>query len=222
MKKFADLYELAAARKGGPDAVEALITKPKSAAALARISDDRWLAGMAKAVFRAGFNWKVIANKWPGIEEAFNGFDPHHVAFMSEDRLDTLMQDTRVIRHWRKLKAIVANASYVLELSEEHGSAGRYFARYPSREYIGLLTDIRKRGAFLGGTSGQYFLREMGRDSFILSRDVVAALTREEIFTGSPTSKASLKSIQQAFNVWVEDGGESLTRVSRVLAFTVG
>jgi 3-methyladenine DNA glycosylase Tag len=222
VKRFADLYELAAARKGGPDAVEELIPKPKSAAALARISDDRWLSGMAKAVFRAGFNWKVIANKWPGIEDAFNAFDPHQVAFLSVDGLDALMKDTRVIRHWRKLKAIVANAQYVLDLAAEHGSAGQYFARYPSIEYIGLLTDIKKRGSFLGGTTGQYFLREMGRDSFILSRDVLAALTREQVFTGSPTSKTSLKSIQQAFNTWVDDGGESLTRVSRVLAFTIG
>lgn len=222
MRKFADLYELAAARKGGPDAVEALISMPKSAAALSRITDDRWLSGMAKAVFRAGFNWKVIKNKWPGIEDAFNAFDPHHVAFLSEDGLDALMKDTRVIRHWRKLKAIVANAQYLLELADEHGTAAKYFARYPSTEYIGLLADIKKHGSFLGGTSGQYFLREMGRDSFILSRDVLAALTREEIFTGSPTSKASMKSIQQAFNTWVDDGGGSLTRVSRVLAFTIG
>jgi 3-methyladenine DNA glycosylase Tag len=62
----------------------------------------------------------------------------------------------------------------------------------------------------------------MGKDSFILSRDVVTALRREGIFTGSPTSKSSLVAIQAAFNEWVADGGRSLTRVSRVLAFTVG
>ena len=62
----------------------------------------------------------------------------------------------------------------------------------------------------------------MGKDSFLLSKDVVAALQREEVFDGSPTSKRSLASIQEAFNHWVADGGKSLTRVSRVLAFTVG
>ena len=48
------------------------------------------------------------------------------------------------------------------------------------------------------------------------------ALQREKAFEGSPTSKSSLASIQDAFNFWVGDGGKSLTRVSRVLAFTVG
>ena len=222
MKKFSRLYEQAAKKKGGEQKLESMIPKPKSAAVLARVPDDRWLSGMAKAVFRAGFNWKVVENKWPGIEDAFHDFDPRGVAFMSDDDLDVLVKDARIIRHWKKLKAIRANAQYVVDVAAEHGSAAKYFARYPSTEYIGLLDEIRKRASFLGGTTGQYFLREMGKDSFILSRDVVAALTREKVFDGTPTSKTSLRAIQGAFNEWVEDGGKSLTRVSRVLAFTVG
>src|SRR5210317_589218 len=108
MKKFSALYKQAASRKGGEKVLEGMIARPWSAAALARLPDDRWLSGMAKAVFRAGFNWSVIDKKWPDIELAFNGFDPHHVAFLSDDDLDELLKDARVIRHWRKLKAIRA------------------------------------------------------------------------------------------------------------------
>jgi len=222
MKDFSKLYDLAAQRKGGEKALEALIPKPRSAATLARIPDDRWLSGMAKAVFRAGFNWKVVENKWESTEAAFDGFDPHDVAFMSDDDLDVLVKHTRIIRHWKKLKAIRANAQYVVDLEAEHGSAAKYFARHPSSEFIDLLADIKKRALFLGGTTGQYFLREMGKDSFILSRDVVAALRREKVFDGSHTSKSSQTAIQAAFNEWVENGGQTLTRVSRVLGFTVG
>jgi len=222
MRSFAELHALAAARKGGDEALESMITKPKSAAALARIPDDRWLAGMAKAVFRAGFNWSVVDKKWPDIEAAFDGFDPGRTAFLSDEDLDVLLKDPRVIRQWRKLKAIVANAQYLVDLAAEHGSAARYFAKYPADEYIDLLADMKQRAAYLSGPTGQYFLREMGKDSFILSRDVVAALAREGVFSGSPKSKSSLKAIQAAFNDWVADGGESLTRVSRVLAFGTG
>jgi 3-methyladenine DNA glycosylase Tag len=213
---------MAASRKGGERALESLIPRPKSAATLARIGDDRWLSGMAKAVFRAGFNWSVVDNKWSGIEAAFEGFDPHRVAFLSDDDLDVLMKDERIIRHWRKLKAIRTNAQYLVDLSAEFGTAARYFANFASTEYIDLLDDIKTRGSFLGGTTGQYFLRELGKDSFILSRDVIAALKREKVFDSTPTSKTSLADIQQAFNEWVDDGGKSLTRVSRVLAFTIG
>lgn len=222
MKDFQKLYDLAAQRKGGPKALEALIPKPRTKTALAKIPDDRWLSAMAKSVFRAGFNWAVVENKWPDIEAAYNGFDPHAVAFQSDDDLDKLVKDARVIRAWKKLKAIRGNAQYVVDLAAEHGSAARYFAEFPSSNYIALLDDLKKRGSYLGGTSAQYFLREMGRDSFILSKDVVAALSREKVFTGSATSKTSLASIQDAFNSWVDDGGQSLTRVSRVLAFTTG
>ena len=222
MKKFSALYKQAASRKGGEKVLEGMIARPRSAAALARLPDDRWLSGMAKAVFRAGFNWSVIDKKWPDIELAFNGFDPHHVAFLSDDDLDELLKDARVIRHWRKLKAIRANAQYTVDLASEHGTAAKYFADYPTAEYVGLLQNLKKHAAYLGGTTGQYFLRELGKDSFILSKDVIAALRRESVFDGSPTSKSSLADIQGAFNEWVDDGGESLTRVSRVLAFTVG
>ena len=222
MKAFSKLYDLAASRKGGDKALEALIPSPRSSAALARIPDDRWLAAIAKSVFRAGFNWKVVENKWPDIEAAYDGFDPQFVAFQSDDDLDRLVKDPRVIRAWRKLKAVRANAQYVVDLAAEHGSAAKFFATYPSTSYIELLDDMKKRGSHLGGTTAQYFLREIGKDSFILSRDVVAALKREKVFDGTPTSKTSLRLIQAAFNTWVDDGGKSLTRVSRVLAFTVG
>jgi 3-methyladenine DNA glycosylase Tag len=221
MKKFAKLYQQAAEAKGGPAALEALIGAPKSQAALARIPDDRWLSGIAKAIFRAGFNWKVVENKWPDIEAAYDGFEPLGVAFQSDDDLDALVKDPRVIRQWRKLKAIRTNAQYLVDLAAEHGSAARYFAAWPAAEYVDLLADMQNRGAMLGGTSAQYFLREMGKESFILSQDVVTALRREEVFDGTPNSKASRRAIQAAFNDWVADGGENLTRVSRVLAMTV-
>ncbi len=222
MQSFDALYETAAARKGGDAALEALITKPKSKAALEKIPDDRWLAAIAKSVFQAGFNWSVVENKWPDIEAAYDGFDPRAIAMQSDDDLDALVKDPRVIRQWKKLKAIRSNAHYLVELADEHGTAARYFARFPSTDYVDLLADMKARGAYLGGTTAQYFLRRMGKDSFILSKDVVAALQRENVFDGSPTSKSSLGKIQAAFNTWVSDGGESLTRVSRVLAFTVG
>ncbi|MEM6511926.1 MAG: DNA-3-methyladenine glycosylase I [Pseudomonadota bacterium] len=222
MQSFDDLHAMAASRKGGTKALEALIPMPRTPAALERIADDRWLSAIAKGVFRAGFNWRVVENKWPGTEEVFEGFNPVWLAMQPDEELERFIRDQRIIRHWKKVKAIRSNAKYLVDLAEEYGSAARYFARFPSEAYIELLADMKSRGAYLGGVTGQYVLREMGKDSFILSRDVVAALSREKVFDGSPGSKRSMKSIQAAFNDWVVDGGQSLTRVSRVLAFTVG
>ena len=222
MLSFEQLYAHAAERKGGPEALEALIPKPKSNRTLARVADDRWLSDMTKRVFQAGFNWKVVENKWPGFEAAFEHFDPHAIAAYSDDDLDALMKDTRVIRQWRKLKATRHNAQFIVDLEQEHGSAAKFFARSPSSAYVELLGTLKDRGAWMGGTTAQYFLRGMGKDSFILSKDVVKALQRETVITGSAGSKSALNDIQQAFDQWLSEGGKSLTRISRVLAFTVG
>lgn len=222
MKSFKTLYATAAKRKGGSKQLEALLTTPKSPRSLVRIRDDRWLSELTKCVFQAGFNWKVVENKWPGFEEAFDGFDPEVISRYSDDDLQALLKDTRVIRQWRKLKATRENAQMLVDMAEEHGSAAKFFGNYPATEYVELLAHLKKHGAWLGGTTAQYFLRGMGKDSFILSKDVVAALIREKVVTSSPTSIAAMADVQQAFNQWMEQGGDSLTRVSRVLAFTVG
>src|SRR5215470_7471859 len=76
MKHFDTIRARAAKRKGGDAELMALLPKVKSAAALARMKDDRVLSDMTKRVFSAGFAWSVIEKKWPGFEVAFLGFEP--------------------------------------------------------------------------------------------------------------------------------------------------
>lgn len=222
MKSFAALYDQAAKRKGGAKVFEALLPTPLSEAELAGISDDRWLSMMCKRVFQAGFNWRMVENKWSDIEQAFAGFHPQRWMFMSDDDLDRLLKDKRIIRHATKILAVRDNATFICDLAEEHGSAARFFADWPVEDYVGLLRLLKKRAARLGGNSGQYFLRFMGKDSFILSRDVVAALQREGVIDSEPKSQRDMKLVQAAFNRWREESGRPLTHISKVLAFTVG
>jgi len=62
----------------------------------------------------------------------------------------------------------------------------------------------------------------MGKDSFILSRDVVIALLREGVVSNDPKSQRDLKLVQAAFNHWQQESGRPLTQISKILAFTVG
>ncbi len=222
MRSFAALYDRAAKRKGGAKALEALLPMPLAKARLVKISDDRWLAMMSQCVFQAGFNWRVVEKKWPAIEAAFAGFYPQRWKFMSDDDLDRLLGDKRIIRHATKILAVRDNATLLCDLAEEHGSAARFFADWPAEDYTGLLLLLKKRAARLGGTSAQYFLRAMGKDSFILSRDVVAALLREAVVDTEPKSQRDLKRVQDAFNHWCRESGRPLSQISKVLAFTVG
>jgi 3-methyladenine DNA glycosylase Tag len=222
MRKFVEIYTIAAKRHGGEAALESLLDKPKSRAQLAGVPDDRWLACMTRCVFQAGFNWKVVENMWPGFEEAFQGFDPGRCAMLHDEDFERLVNDKRIVRHGTKIRSVQHNAVFVTELAREYGSAGKAFGNWPATDYVGLLALIKKRGSRLGGNTGQYFLRFMGVDSFILSRDVVARLVAEGVIDKTPSSQKAMTAVQDAFNAWQVESNRSLTEISRVLAFSIG
>ena len=221
LRDFDELFAVAAGRKGGAKAFAASLPAVKTPEELARVPDDRWLSMMAKCVFQAGFNWKVVDNKWPGFKEAFEGFDPGRWSLMSDDDLDRLLKDTRVVRHAKKLASVGENAIFLRDLAAEHGSAAAFFAGWPDQDYVGLLDVLKKRGSRLGGATGQYFLRFMGKDSFMTGGDVVKALIREGVVEKAPTSKRDMAQVQEAFNRWSAQSGRPMAHVSRTLACTV-
>ncbi|CTQ60963.1 DNA-3-methyladenine glycosylase I [Roseibium album] len=225
MRSLEEIEALATQKKGGAEKLAALLGEhnlPKSEAELDKIGDDRWLAMFTKCVFQAGFSWKVIEQKWPGFEEAFQGFDVARLSFLPDEAFEALLKDTRIVRNGAKIKAVQDNAVFLKELAIEHGSAARFFSRYPVTDQIGLMELMKKRGSRLGGTTGQLALRFMGKESFILTGDVVNALIRENVIENDRMSKKNLKEIQVAFNDWKTTSGRSFNEISRILAFSVG
>jgi 3-methyladenine DNA glycosylase Tag len=222
LQAFSAIYQKAAARKGGDDALEALLPKPKTAAQLNRITDDRYLAEMTKCVFRSGFVWQIIENKWPGFEAAFDRFDTAACAMLSDEALEQLGEDTRIVRNGAKIASVRANAQFIREVKAECGGFGRYVGDWPVEDIVGLWTELKRRGARLGGNTGPFFLRFVGKDTFMLSPDVVTALMRQKVVDKAPSSKKALASVQEAFNTWRADSGRSLAEISRTLSYTVG
>ena len=180
------IYQKAAARKGGGDALEALLPKPKTAAQLNRITDDRYLAEMTKCVFRSGFVWQIIENKWPGFEAAFDGFDTAACAMLSDEALEQLGEDTRIVRNGAKIASVRGNAQFIRTVKAECGGFGRYVSAWPVEDIVGLWSDLKRRGARLGGNTGPFFLRFVGKDTFMLSPDVVTALIRQKVIDKTP------------------------------------
>jgi hypothetical protein len=73
----------------------------------------------------------------------------------------------------------------------------------------------------MGGNSGPYFLRMAGKDTFVLTGDVVRALNRWGAVEGTPKGKAARRLVQEAFNRWVEETGRPLCQLSMILARSV-
>ena len=220
---FKRIRERAARRKGGEKALAALLPKPRENKELAKLTDDRVLAEMARRVFCAGFVWSVIDKKWPGFEEAFLGFNPKRLLFQPSEFWEKLTQDTRIVRNPTSIRSVRDNAKFVTDIAAEHGSFGKFLAAWPADDQIGLLETFAKRGSRLGGFSGQYLLRFVGRDSFILTGDLMMCLRDAGVpISEKGTSKKDQKLAQAQINAWAEESGLPLTHISRICALSIG
>lgn len=221
LRKFSEIVKLAE-KHHGKAGLKAKLAEHYGKPASLKQSDDRFLAGMSKAVFSAGFSWEVIENKWPGFEEAFDHFDPHKVAFYADRDIARLLKDTRIVRNGAKIQASIANARFVVDTAKEHGSFSKFLKSWPTTDQVGLLEHFKKNASHLGPIGAMYFLRFNGWDAFILSPDVTKALIREKVVSKAPTSRSDMKAVQAAFNAWTSESGLPQKDVSRILSYSVG
>lgn len=222
MRTLDEILAISIKRKGSEQAVFDGFQPSKSSDEIAAIPDDRWLAEMTRAIFQAGFNWKVVDRMWSGFEAAFDGFDIGRNAMMSDDRFDELCKDTSIVRYPQKIQSVQKNAVYIQQIAEEHGSFGAFVANWPREDFAELLDALKKNANRLGGTTGQYFLRAMGVDGYILSKDVTGRLIAEGVIEKAPTSKSAMNSVQSAINSWSAETGRSLKEISRIMATSCG
>ena len=121
-----------------------------------------YLEVMSKSVFQSGMSWKVIESKWPETREAFQGFDINKVANFHEKDIEDLTKDTRVVRNYRKLVAVVSNAKKILELDKAYGSFQQYLRSHGN--FDETLKAIRRDFKFMGPTGIYVFLYVVGED----------------------------------------------------------
>ena len=223
MKKFTQIQERAELRKGGATALKKLLPQVATKKKLAAKGDDRYLAMMTKCINQAGFSWKVIEKKWPEFEEAFFGFDPFKLGLLAPEQWEAYTSDRRVVRNWQKIKALQENVFFIQQTARECGSFGNFLGRWPESDQIGLMGHLKQHGSRLGGQSALWFLRRVGKDCFVLTRDVVVTLKSVGLdIAEQPSSKRDLKKVQDQFNAWHEETGLPYSHLSRIVACSVG
>lgn len=135
--------------------------------------------------FQAGLSWITILRRRPAFRAAFAGFDPVAVAGMSEDDVELLVQDARIIRNRAKIVATIGNARATIRLVHpEHGGrtgaldelmwgfapvAARQRPRSPAdlttttRESTALSTALKELGyRFVGPTTMHALMQSAG------------------------------------------------------------
>ena len=222
MEKFSDIYKRAVERKGSEKMLKLLLAKPLSTKQLVTLSDDDWLEEFTRKVFQSGFYWSVINSKWAGFREVFWDFSVEKLLMMPPDMLEQKASDERIVRNYKKVKTITENAYMIHEVTAQHGSFSQFIANWPSEDTIGLWAYLKKHGARLGGNTGPYALRALGKDTFLLSRDVESYLRAHKIIDGGLQTKKSLIAAQAFFNELHQQSGLSMQELSLIVAYGVG
>ncbi len=125
---------------------------------IAPADDNGYLEELTKAIFRSGFSWRVIRQKWPDFQKAFDGFNVEEVANYGPNKINRLFGDPGIVRNRRKIVGTVENAGIVLELVREHGSFRDYLRSLDALDYRERVKELTGRFRGLGRTGAFVFL----------------------------------------------------------------
>ncbi|WP_242131254.1 DNA-3-methyladenine glycosylase I [Aestuariivivens marinum] len=76
--------------------------------------------------FQAGLSWITVLRKRDNFRKAFDGFDYIKIASYKQPKIDSLLQDSGIIRNTLKVKAAVTNAQAFIKVQKEFGSFSKY------------------------------------------------------------------------------------------------
>jgi DNA-3-methyladenine glycosylase I len=79
---------------------------------------------------QAGLSWRTILGRRDGYRAVFDDFDPERLAAFADERLETILQDARIVRNRLKVYATRDNARALLRLrtEREDGLSGLVWA----------------------------------------------------------------------------------------------
>ncbi len=121
-------------------------------------NDDGYLEELTKAIFRAGFSWQVVRDKWDNFRRGFDWFEIGRVAGYDQQDIARLMGDEGIVRNRRKILATVENAQAVEALAKAHGSFYAYLRSLDPLEYHERVKELTGQFRGLGRTSAFVFL----------------------------------------------------------------
>ncbi|GAA4294519.1 DNA-3-methyladenine glycosylase I [Aestuariibaculum suncheonense] len=88
--------------------------------------DDTLFEFLILETFQAGLSWITILRKRENFRKAFDYFDYKKIANYGQDKIDSLLEDTGIIRNKLKIKATVTNAQAFMNIQQEFGSFSKY------------------------------------------------------------------------------------------------
>ena len=108
--------------------------------------DDKLFEFLMLESFQAGLSWITILKKRANFKSAFDNFDYRKIALYDENKYQSLLQDTGIIRNRLKIKATINNAQQFIKIQKEFGSFSDYMWGFvngkPIKNHFKSLKDI--------------------------------------------------------------------------------
>ena len=130
---------------------------------------------------QAGLSWITILKKLEGMTLAYENFDPVKLAAFSEEKIERLFKDDRVIKNPLKVKAVIHNAKVYLQHFSNKGDFSNFLwayvenkpiiNRFEKTEEVPSLTDLSEKISkdlkklgfkFVGPTTMYAFMQSVG------------------------------------------------------------
>ncbi len=91
------------------------------------IHDDRMLFEMLiLESAQSGLSWATILKKRDGYLKLFDNFEAEKIVNYSPRKIESLLNDSRIVRNKLKINATIENAKKFLEIQKEYGSFDKY------------------------------------------------------------------------------------------------
>ena len=144
-------------------------------------SDDGLFEYMVLDGMQAGLSWLTVLRKRENYRKAFDGFDPVKMSRYRNEKVESLMHNSGIIRNRLKINAAIKNATAFLMIKEEFGSFNDYIWNFvggkpiinrwqalsmipaSSAESDRMSRDLKSRGfSFVGSTICYAFMQAAG------------------------------------------------------------
>lgn len=131
--------------------------------------------------FQAGLSWITILRKRENFRNVFDHFDCKKIAAYNQEKIESLLQDTGIIRNKLKVNSAVTNAQNFIKIQEEFETFSNYLWSFvngkpvkngfnsmkevPANTALSdtISKDLKKRGfKFVGTTVIYAYLQAMG------------------------------------------------------------
>ncbi|MGB7650810.1 MAG: DNA-3-methyladenine glycosylase I [Gallionella sp.] len=130
---------------------------------------------------QAGLSWITILRKRENYRAALDNFDAHKIARYTPEKIESLMQNSGIVRNRLKLNSVVINAQQFLAVQAEFGSFNQFIWQFvggaPVQNARRAMSDVpastaasdamsktlKKRGfKFVGSTICYAFMQATG------------------------------------------------------------